>query len=624
MNAPFRNPPKLAGIALSVAGALGFASPVESGTLTIATEPLGTATSSIKPNVMFILDDSGSMGREFMPEYVNDTHSLTVGTTAGCFDSGDDDAGAISGDPDRCAIGDPPFMSPDFNTIYYNPAIYYRPAVNYDGTEKPNQNAATTSNWTSVRTDQYNVENNDQLGSAATLFDLATGYPDRVWCTAPADAAAGGNCRQNSAYLFPNFQFPFGRASDGTVKRVTTSPYYYRIQTARYCDAALTDCRSGSSISPSTHTVQAVEYCTGSELTNCAVGSGVTPAHVFSGVRWCSDAGTLANCQRKKIGAFIHAKHIGTTVNETGDFPAVANEGQITVTSVQPGGGTINSITIGGVSVISGPIAVPAGSTVATAATLIASAIQAHASTPEFNAPAPAGGNVIIRQAVAGSTGSGAAIVVSASTTPTAAAKGTITLASVSGNTVRTISSITVGGTQLLCGISLTDSSYGNGVSVVAPSGNIVASSGWNAPLERDSVMQAIAARITACALGGGYSAAKIGTTVEVRAPLALGAGANGLAISVTGTSLSGFGTTPLAGGADSPAIGTSVTTMSGGADAFSGTRTVRIGVGKFARSDIVPSVNSYPKAGGRSDCLGATCTFAEEMTNFANWYTYY
>ena len=63
---------------------------------------------------------------------------------------------------------------------------------------------------------------------------------------------------------------------------------------------------------------------------------------------------------------------------------------------------------------------------------------------------------------------------------------------------------------------------------------------------------------------------------------------------------------------------------MSGGADAFSGTRTVRIGVGKFSRTDITPAVNTYPKAGGRVDCLSSTCSYEEEMTNFANWYTYY
>ncbi len=633
MNTPFRHPPKLAGIALSVAGALGFASPAESGTLTIATEPLGTATTSIKPNVMFILDDSGSMAREFMPEFVNDTHSLTVGTTAGCFDSGDDDAGALTGQPDTCAIGDPPFMSPDFNTIYYNPAIYYRPAVNYDGTEKPSQSATNTSNWTAVRTDQYNVENVDQLGAGTTNFDLATRYPDRVWCTATADAAAGGNCRQNNAYLFPNFQFKFGLDGGGVIKRVNTAPYYYRIQTTQYCNTAGTDCKSGSAIVPGTHTVEQVEYCRDSELTDCVVGSAVTAAHVFSGVRWCNNANLQEDpvtnnprinfCQRKKIGAFLHAKHLGTTLNQTGIFPAVANEGQINVTSVSAGGGTINDITIGGVSVIAGPIAIAAGSTVSSTVSAIATAITVHTSAPDFTAAA-AGAQVIVTQAVAGAAGANAAIVLSSTSTPTTQAKGTITLASVSSNTVRTISSITVGGVELLCPIGVTQV-LGNSVSVLAPSGNIQAGGGWNTAQERSTVLEAIAARITTCALGGGFSAVKTpAVTVEVRAPLAAGAGPNGQAISVTGTSLSGFGTTPMAGGASVINIGTSVTTMQGGADAFSGTRTVRLGVGKFARTDIIPATSSYPKGAKRSDCLGATCTFDEEMTNFANWYTYY
>jgi type IV pilus assembly protein PilY1 len=33
---------------------------------------------------------------------------------------------------------------------------------------------------------------------------------------------------------------------------------------------------------------------------------------------------------------------------------------------------------------------------------------------------------------------------------------------------------------------------------------------------------------------------------------------------------------------------------------------------------------HSYPKAVGRDDCAGSTCTWDEEAQNFANWYTYY
>ena len=51
---------------------------------------------------------------------------------------------------------------------------------------------------------------------------------------------------------------------------------------------------------------------------------------------------------------------------------------------------------------------------------------------------------------------------------------------------------------------------------------------------------------------------------------------------------------------------------------------------GENLRHTITPLVNSYPypgqatKAVGRDDCAGTTCTYAEEMTNYANWYAYY
>ena len=46
--------------------------------------------------------------------------------------------------------------------------------------------------------------------------------------------------------------------------------------------------------------------------------------------------------------------------------------------------------------------------------------------------------------------------------------------------------------------------------------------------------------------------------------------------------------------------------------------------VGDFTLVKIEASNNSYPKAAGRTDCAGTTCTYTEEIQNFANWYTYY
>jgi type IV pilus assembly protein PilY1 len=46
---------------------------------------------------------------------------------------------------------------------------------------------------------------------------------------------------------------------------------------------------------------------------------------------------------------------------------------------------------------------------------------------------------------------------------------------------------------------------------------------------------------------------------------------------------------------------------------------------GRFQRVDIIPA-NSFPKSATstRSDCAAAVCTYAEEIQNFANWYSYY
>ncbi|MHB0916231.1 MAG: pilus assembly protein [Thiobacillus sp.] len=43
-----------------------------------------------------------------------------------------------------------------------------------------------------------------------------------------------------------------------------------------------------------------------------------------------------------------------------------------------------------------------------------------------------------------------------------------------------------------------------------------------------------------------------------------------------------------------------------------------------FTRVEIKPATAFPPKAATRTDCAAATCTYSEEMQNFANWYTYY
>jgi type IV pilus assembly protein PilY1 len=45
---------------------------------------------------------------------------------------------------------------------------------------------------------------------------------------------------------------------------------------------------------------------------------------------------------------------------------------------------------------------------------------------------------------------------------------------------------------------------------------------------------------------------------------------------------------------------------------------------GSLQQVNIVSTNNSYPKAKQRTDCPGSSCTYNQEMTNYANWWTYY
>ena len=55
----------------------------------------------------------------------------------------------------------------------------------------------------------------------------------------------------------------------------------------------------------------------------------------------------------------------------------------------------------------------------------------------------------------------------------------------------------------------------------------------------------------------------------------------------------------------------------------FGGGENSQIVPGSFTKVSIVPN-RTYPKSQNRLDCAGDTCTYEEEMTNFANWFAYY
>ncbi|MDZ4151051.1 pilus assembly protein, partial [Methylicorpusculum sp.] len=112
-----------------------FSAPTKA--LTISDVPLYLAT-SVDPNLMFILDDSGSMQFEIMPDdylYFNQPNGSVIWTfprANGVYGSADYDnhVATVDDNVPYTALT----RSPQVNTLYYNPSITYKPWINKDGT----------------------------------------------------------------------------------------------------------------------------------------------------------------------------------------------------------------------------------------------------------------------------------------------------------------------------------------------------------------------------------------------------------------------------------------------------------------------------------------------------------
>ncbi len=153
---------------------------------------------------------------------------------------------------------------------------------------------------------------------------------------------------------------------------------------------------------------------------------------------------------------------------------------------------------------------------------------------------------------------------------------------SVSGSSATTVNGITVNGQQILS--SATSSSTTS--STVA--GNI-----------KNAINACTAAASGACTVAG-YSATASGSTVTIMAPTGSGSITYLPVIAKTGT----MTVTP--------------TAFNGGVPGSNVLTTISSGTASY------PYPGSTAKATTRTDCAGATCTYAEEMTNYANWWAYY
>ncbi len=586
-----------------------------------------SGTGSIKPNIMLLLDNSGSMDWAYMPDYVGG------GTISGSAGKMCRTGSSLSNGTTTCTPGYPPFMASDFNGVYYNPNVYYQPPVTASGTTYASMTSANTVGWTQVPADGYNIQNNDMFGNSTTTTNLLTGFPDKRWCN------SSSVCMTNSSYNYPDSNYK-------TAGTIYTNPYYYNINVQEYCtDATLSVCQSvvAGSAAPAAYPVPAkVRWCNNINLTDN--GSATNPS-----------------CQAKYTTTYFYPRFsVG--------LPGAVSYGTIAIgptTTATKAGNGIAGVTVNGLSIISASVSTStyAPNTAAgqqELATRLASAIIANTSTVYIACVATP--NVTTSPTVSACSTYGITLGQNnlVAVIPTSSCTAAITTTNKATVCTPIYDSTYAGYTIAPTSLTLT-------VTPAAPAVNptgIITFSGTTANSGSPTLNNSLAGSLTitlggttvysaSISLGKNKSAATVASTVAT----AIGTGGsikayvggnaitatcaskttssvclvdtttitNGRAIAVGSLTSGGtlaIATTNTAGGAAATAAVTdSVSPLTGS--------TIAAGNGSpdpFTRVDIEPATTSYPKATGRTDCTAqaGVCTYAEEMTNFANWYTYY
>ncbi|TAK82221.1 MAG: hypothetical protein EPO09_21650, partial [Aquabacterium sp.] len=205
----------------------------------LATAPLETSTGSlVKPNILFVLDDSGSMTWDFLPDWANTT------TDALARNAG-------------------------YNGIYYDPGINYLPPQKYDGSSYPSMTSANSNGWTQVPYDGFGVQTPSNIPNTGTdnLFtNSSSGTTQSLVGAAyyytfiPGEYCASANLQSCTTRTTPNDSYP----------------YPTRL---RWCtSSALTTCRA-TRIDSGTTTYTNARY-PGQVISN---GTGATATISFSG-----------------------------------------------------------------------------------------------------------------------------------------------------------------------------------------------------------------------------------------------------------------------------------------------------------------------------------------------------
>jgi hypothetical protein len=216
-------------IAAYLVAACMAAQPAFAAVTDISNVPLGTtAGSGFLPNLLFILDDSGSMGSDYNPDYVNDNNACMT----------------TSGGNTNCARGDPPFEAggaKGFNGVGYDPNFTYLSGLTPAGQPiiNPPSGTLTTS---SVSPDAY-------LGGSSV--NVTTSIQDKRFCN------ANNVCKRNGADTAGVVTIAGTKDPEGIALAAGQTPYRANLSSGSTINFGLPEMMTTASFTRSASTVTA-------------------------------------------------------------------------------------------------------------------------------------------------------------------------------------------------------------------------------------------------------------------------------------------------------------------------------------------------------------------------------
>ena len=161
------------GLALGAA-LLSVMTQADAAVTDLATSPLETSTATlVKPNIFYVLDDSGSMADDYLPDWASTS-------TAGLF------------------------RNSRYNGVYYDPAVTYTPPLKYDGSSYTSMSSANTSAWTSVPVDGYAVQSTSKTNLVSTSPYFYT-FIAGEYCTAANLRTCSTQTAATTSYPYPAY-----------------------------------------------------------------------------------------------------------------------------------------------------------------------------------------------------------------------------------------------------------------------------------------------------------------------------------------------------------------------------------------------------------------------------------